>query len=66
MVALSDNTFFNRDNHPARVILNEFAVAGIGWTEVEKLEEDPLYKKSRNWLRKFCLITKRISPSSMS
>ncbi len=44
-VALSDTTFFNRENHPARAILNEFAAAGIGWTEVEKLEEDPLYKK---------------------
>jgi len=44
-VALSDTTFFNRENHPARTLLNEFAAAGIGWTEVEKLEEDPLYKK---------------------
>jgi hypothetical protein len=44
-VALSDTTFFNKENHPARAILNEFASAGIGWTEVEKLEEDPLYKK---------------------
>ena len=44
-VALSDTEFFNRENHPARAILNEFAAAGIGWTEVEKLEEDPLYQK---------------------
>lgn len=44
-VALSDTTFFNRENHPARRILNEFAAAGIGWTEVEDLDQDPLYQK---------------------
>jgi hypothetical protein len=44
-VALSDTTFFNRENHPARRILNEFAEAGIGWTEVEHLDQDPLYQK---------------------
>lgn len=44
-VALSDTTFFNVEDHPARAILNEFAAAGIGWAEVEKLEEDPLYQK---------------------
>ena len=51
-VALSDTTFFNRENHPARAILNEFASAGIGWTEVEKLEEDPLYKKIQELVEK--------------
>lgn len=44
-VALADTEFFNNENHPARAILNEFAAAGIGWTEVEALEEDPLYQK---------------------
>lgn len=44
-VALSDTSFFNRESHPARVILNEFAEAGIGWTEVDNLAEDPLYQK---------------------
>lgn len=44
-VALSDSTFFNREDHPARTLLNEFASAGIGWTEVDKLEDDPLYQK---------------------
>ncbi|MEX2488216.1 MAG: DUF1631 family protein [Pseudomonadales bacterium] len=44
-VALSDSSFFNREDHPARVLLNEFASAGIGWTEVERLEEDSLYQK---------------------
>jgi hypothetical protein len=44
-VALSDNEFFNRENHPARAILNEFAVAGICWNEVEKLGKIPFTKK---------------------
>lgn len=44
-VALFDSTFFNEENHPGRALLNEFASAGIGWTEVEDLESDPLYKK---------------------
>jgi len=44
-VALSDTNFFNREDHPARRILNEFASAGIGWTEVENLVEDPLYRE---------------------
>ncbi len=44
-VALADVEFFNNENHPARAILNEFAAAGIGWTEVEELEKDPMYLK---------------------
>jgi hypothetical protein len=44
-VALADVDFFNNENHPARTVLNEFAAAGIGWTEVESLEQDPLYQK---------------------
>ena len=51
-VALSDTTFFNRENHPARRILNEFAEAGLGWTEVEHLNEDPLYQKIRELVNK--------------
>lgn len=46
-VALEDVEFFNNERHPARTILNEFASAGIGWTEVEELEKDPLYQKIR-------------------
>ncbi len=44
-VALSDQTFFNDEHHPARELLNEFAEAGIGWTEVDNLAKDPLYKQ---------------------
>lgn len=54
-VALSDNEFFNRENHPARAILNEYTAAGIGWTEVEKLEDDPLYQKIQNQVNQILL-----------
>jgi hypothetical protein len=51
-VALADVEFFNNENHPARAILNEFASAGIGWTEVEALEQDPLYQKIQELVEK--------------
>lgn len=54
-VALSDNTFFDQEDHPAKTILNEFASSGIGWTEVENLEEDPLYQKMHQLVEKILL-----------
>ena len=51
-IALSDTTFFNKEDHPARMILNEFAEAGIGWTEVDNLAEDPLYRKIESLVAK--------------
>lgn len=44
-VALTDTTFFNNEQHPGRVILNEFAVAGISWTRSTELDSDPVYLK---------------------
>lgn len=44
-VALADVDFFNNEDHPARAILNEYASAGIGWSEVDDLHEDPLYRQ---------------------
>ncbi|NKB35272.1 MAG: DUF1631 family protein [Pseudomonadales bacterium] len=44
-VALTDPEFFDNDDHPARILLNELATAGISWTEFEKLEQDPMYQK---------------------
>ena len=44
-VALTDTRFFENDQHPARVILNEFAMAGIAWTEKELLANDSVYQK---------------------
>lgn len=44
-LALTDTTFFGDERHPGRVILNEFAMAGIAWTENDTLDEDPTYLK---------------------
>ncbi len=44
-IALSDATFFNQEQHPARVILNDFARAGIGWAESDQIEYDQIFKK---------------------
>ncbi len=44
-VALTDTTFFGDEQHPARVLLNEFAMAGIAWTDPQLLASDPIYCK---------------------
>ena len=46
-VALTDTSFFDNEQHPARVFLNEFAVAGISWTVQTQLGSDPIYVKVR-------------------
>ena len=44
-IALQDSTFFDTDDHPVRVLINELATAGISWTNFDKLEHDPMYRK---------------------
>lgn len=44
-VALLDRSFFNRGGHPARKLLNELAMAGIGWTPRSDNQRDPLREK---------------------
>ncbi|WP_372964061.1 DUF1631 domain-containing protein [Marinobacter sp.] len=44
-VALSDRNFFNRGGHPVRKLLNELALAAIGWTEKRPGIRDPLRDK---------------------
>jgi len=44
-LALADSTFFDAKQHPGRVLLNEFAMAGITWTDRELLSADPVYSK---------------------
>jgi hypothetical protein len=46
-IALNDTDFFDDEQHPGRVILNEFAMAGIAWTEEEILGNDPVFSKVR-------------------
>lgn len=44
-IALQDPGFFDSDEHPARVLLNTLAIAGISWTEADDVAEDPMYVK---------------------
>ncbi|MEP3562871.1 MAG: DUF1631 domain-containing protein [Marinobacter sp.] len=44
-VALSDRNFFNRGGHPVRKLLNELAIAAIGWSEKRPGVRDPLRDK---------------------
>jgi hypothetical protein len=45
-VALADENFFKKDGHPAKRLLNEMAIASIGWTGAAGAEKrDPLLIK---------------------
>ena len=52
-IALKDSSFFDTSEHPARRLINELATAGISWTETEKLDNDPVYKKMREVVSRF-------------
>lgn len=42
--AMLDGAFFARKTHPARLLVNELARAGLGWSPVSG-QDDPLYRK---------------------
>ncbi|MCS6995776.1 MAG: DUF1631 domain-containing protein [Casimicrobiaceae bacterium] len=42
--AMLDRGFFSRKNHPARILINKLADAGIGWSPNDGID-DPLYRK---------------------
>jgi len=42
--AMLDGAFFAKRNHPSRLLVNELAQAGLGWSPAMG-PEDPLYKK---------------------
>lgn len=44
-IALKDPSFFDKERHPARRLLNEVTRVAIGFCEGEKLSSDPLYQK---------------------
>src|SRR5690554_3649996 len=44
-VAILDKSFFGKEGHPARRLLNEIATAAIGWNEKSENEPDPLRDK---------------------
>lgn len=52
-IALKDSTFFDSAEHPARRLVNELATAGISWTESDKLDKDPVYKKMQEVVATF-------------
>jgi len=47
-IALSDQDFLSQDQHPARTFLNEIASASLGWCDLDKLQDEPLYVKVRH------------------
>ena len=44
-VAIIDKSFFSKENHPARQLLNSLAQAAVGWNESGDRDSDTLYKK---------------------
>ncbi len=44
-VAMQDKSFFSKNSHPARKMLNEIANASLGWVASNNLDRDPLYQK---------------------
>src|SRR5690606_26525741 len=43
-VAMQERSFFGRNGHPARKLLNELANASIGWSPAGEVERDPFYR----------------------
>lgn len=52
-VAIADKSFFSKGGHPARRLLNEMAMACLGWQETtaENLHKDILYNKMQEMVR---------------
>jgi hypothetical protein len=52
-VAIADKTFFSKGGHPARRLLNEMAMACLGWQESseENQRKDNLYNKMEETVR---------------
>lgn len=44
-VAILDKSFFSKKSHPARLLLNQLAHAGIGLSGDEALEQNPVFHK---------------------
>lgn len=51
-IALTDRTFFDLADHPGRAFLNEIAASGISWTGTDKLDNDPIYAKMQEMVRR--------------
>ncbi|NJD07788.1 MAG: DUF1631 domain-containing protein [Methylococcaceae bacterium] len=44
-VAIIDKSFFSKKNHPARVLLNQLAQAGVGLDIADSSSENPVFRK---------------------
>ncbi|MCX8048721.1 MAG: DUF1631 domain-containing protein [Methylohalobius sp.] len=44
-VAILDKSFFSKKSHPARLLLNQLAHAGIGLSGDEAVEQNPVFRK---------------------
>ena len=44
-VAMLDKSFFSKNGHPARKLLNEIAHASLGWVPTGQTDTDPLYQQ---------------------
>ncbi len=53
-IALRDNTFFDREKHPARRLLNEIAEASIGYVDDQSTADDPVAKAIAGVVDELC------------
>ncbi len=44
-VVIKDKSFFGKNSHPARKLLNALAKAGIGWNDASEKQKDKLYEQ---------------------
>lgn len=47
-VVIKDKSFFAKNTHPARKLLNSLAKAGIGWNDASEKQRDKLYEQIYN------------------
>jgi hypothetical protein len=45
-IAVSNPAFLSSDQHPARSLLEDIALAGVTWTSAEDVANDPVYRKA--------------------
>ena len=46
-IAVADQSFLSSEQHPARSLLEEIALAGVTWTTAEDVVSDPVYGKAQ-------------------
>ena len=51
-IALQDSAFFDHPDSSVRLLINEFAQAGIGWTQPSTLDGDSVYQSVKRILKR--------------